>query len=323
MSRRWAMGALGVLVVLAAVQAVVTGQAPSDRPKRARPPQFDATVTETIFFKDAFAEALIGERPADLGAGTAAGGGTGAPMGTPGGSSGPPATYAWSKIISADTLQDEIKTIKVNVDKIVTTPTDYAGGGYKKGRREFSMLALLFGIIAQYDGEVRWQKEALIARDLFGRAGQNSKVGTQQAYDEAKLRKQDLEDLVGGNGMQGQAGDPKPDWARIAGRSPLMQRIEMAHQGNIMPWTASDTEFKANKAKLLHEAELVAAVAEAIKQPGYEFADDSGYVKYCDRLRDAALEIVSGVKLDNFDMVRKGVGDISKVCSECHSDYRA
>ena len=124
---------------------------------------------------------------------------------SPGGTSSPPAGSAaadtsasgWSAIVSSTAIEDEIKALKLIVDADVTTPSAYASG-HKAGRRDFSMLAMLFAIAGEYDGEVRWKKDAPAARDLFARTAANSKVGTQQAYNEAKLRKQELQDLVGG-----------------------------------------------------------------------------------------------------------------------------
>ena len=53
-------------------------------------------------------------------------------------------------------------------------------------RDNFSLLAVLFAVIGQYDGEVRWQKDAANLRTLFGRAGFNCKVGTDNSFSEAK-----------------------------------------------------------------------------------------------------------------------------------------
>ena len=58
---------------------------------------------------------------------------------------------AWSRVISAATLEDEIKLLKLNVDKTVTTPSSFAGRGHKPARLDFSLLAMLFAIVDQFD----------------------------------------------------------------------------------------------------------------------------------------------------------------------------
>ena len=51
-------------------------------------------------------------------------------------------------------MEDEIKAQKLLVDADVTTPSAYASG-HKAGRRDFSMLAMLFAIAGEYDGDIR------------------------------------------------------------------------------------------------------------------------------------------------------------------------
>lgn len=94
--------------------------------------------------------------------------------------------FKWSALVSAETLVDEIKNVKSNVDKAVVSPTEFKGGGYKSGRIGFGSIALSFAVIAEYDGDARWKKDAENARDLFARAGFNCKTATDQSFNEAK-----------------------------------------------------------------------------------------------------------------------------------------
>ena len=76
----------------------------------------------------------------------------------------------------------------------------------------------MFGVIAEYDGDVRWKQQALGARDAFGKVAANCKVGTDASYNESKLRKADLEDLVGGASPDLK---PNPDdftWGKLMDR---------------------------------------------------------------------------------------------------------
>ena len=109
----------------------------------------------------------------------------------------PPAASAdgWSKLIDAETIETEIKRLSQELAKTVTAPAQFKGGGYKDCRRQFSVLAALFAVAAEYDGEVRWKDAAPRLRDVFAKAGHNCKVGTDQTFQEAVQRKQDLADL--------------------------------------------------------------------------------------------------------------------------------
>lgn len=292
-------------------------------------PEFNPSTTQGVFFDNVFEQGLQGPRPANLGQppAVATGGATDAPASsTPSGgessSGGGGGLYAWSKIISPTTIEDEIKALKLSADQNITTPNKFAGGDYRTVRRDFSVLALLLGIVAEYDGEVRWKESAAAARDLFARTAANAKVGTSQVYNEAKQRRDQLNDLVNGTRIEGQNVEAKTKWGATIDRSPLMQKLELAFQGKVLPMTSSAATFKENKAELKHQAELIAAMAEVLKQEGMEDAGDSDYDGHCDKMKNAALEIVEAIKLDNQDAAAKAAGQISQSCSECHESYR-
>ncbi len=233
-------------------------------------------------------------------------------------------SYAWSKLIGSEELEDEIKTTQKKFSELITLPAPFKGGGYKDARRLLSELALLFGIIAEYDGEVRWKKEAPSMRELLARTGFNCKVGTDASYNEAKLRKDELETLVrGGGGPSVPNVEVKAVWDKVAGRPPLMQRLEMAQQQTVATSMASAGDFNKNQEKVLKEAELIAAIAEVITREGYEFADDQGYQKFAKDMRAAAIEVSEAAKSKNYDAARAASGKIDKSCSQCHEGFRS
>ncbi len=230
---------------------------------------------------------------------------------------------AWASLISNVTLEDEIKATKLEVDKVVGVPGKFKGGDYQSARLYFSTLAAMFGVIAEYDGDVRWKKQALGARDAFGKVAANCKVGTDASYNESKLRKADLEDLVGGASPDLK---PNPDdftWGKLIDRSPVMQRLEIALNERLKPWTADATTFEDNVEKVFHEAEIVAALSEMLLKPEMEDGEDEDYMNFSNSMKAAAREIADAVKLNDADRASKAVGEISKACTECHEYYRA
>lgn len=285
--------------------------------KRANPPKFGSEVSR-IFFDDVFSK-LQGERPANPGATVvAAAPAGGSPNGESGGTS-----FAWSKMISSTTIEDEIKSIKLNVDKSVTTPSEFSGRGHKKVRRDFSILAALFAIIGEYDDDVRWKKMGPVARDIFARTARNTKAGgNTNTYNESKQRKADLQDLIGGASLQGEAEQVDADWSSVCDRGPLMQRLESGFEVKLSGWISNETEFKANPDGVLHEAEIVAALSEVLIKEGMDDWDDDEYSGFAKRMKQAAIEMSSAVKLNNYDQARKASGEIKKACTECHEFYR-
>ena len=320
---------LSLLAVLLAVAPLVVAPAlwaqQKGKPvKRAQPPKFEKK--GDLFYADAFKDGLTGSRPSDLGkaAPTVTAGPTGGSPTPPSGNTGGLAGSGWSAIISGQTVEDEVKELKKLIDTEVTTPSDYAGKGYKAARRDFSMLAMLFGIAGEYDGDVRWKKESPAARDIFARTAANSKVGTSQVFQEAKLRKAELQDLVGGSSpFQGKDADAKAVWSTVCDRSPLMQHLERIHEPQLKPLLADKGQFTANIDKVTHDAEIIAAIGAVLAKEGMEDADADEYKAFCVKLQKAAKEIVDAAKVKNFDAASSAGAALGKACTECHDGYRS
>jgi hypothetical protein len=320
--RRFFLIAISVLPAIALAQT----KAPKVY-KRAQPPKF---TKPDPFYADAFKEALVGDRPANLGspASIARSANEGPIQGRsasegPGGDSTIQSSAGWSRLISATTIEDAIKSLKLQIDKQITTASDFAKN-HNVARRDYTVVATLFAIAGQYDGDVRWKKDAPAARDVFARSAANFKVGTAQAYAEAKERKAELNELLSGSSpFGGKEAEAKPDWGKVAGRAPLMQYLESAWEPKLKASLADKGQFTAASDKILREAELFAAIGEVLAQEGMEDADAEEYRAFCHQLRDGAKQIIDAVKLKNYDQAAAGSTTIGKACTECHENYRS
>jgi hypothetical protein len=295
--------------------------------KRALPPKWDDRVRDA-FFSDAHAT-LEGERPnfGDRTAGataTATNAGT-APSGDTGSAPAAAAAggVAWSKVISADTIQDEIKSYQNDVKDTVKNPSEFKGNSFKRARDDFTLLAAAFAVIGEYDGDVRWKDQAVTARDLFGQSGVNCKVATDQSFNDAKLRADDLAALIRGDTLPAKAGaEPKPNWPKIANRPPLMHRLDLAQGSRLAPWTANAADFTKHLDGVQHEAEIVAMIAEVIQRDGYDFTDDKSYLGFAHEMEAAATDLATAAKAKNYDQARAAAGKIAQACSNCHGGFR-
>ena len=293
--------------------------------KRAQPPKYTKA---DPFYADAFKEGLVGERPADLSKAAPA---VAAPNG--GGPSSAPAAGSstvaassggWSALVSAGTIEDTIKGLKQQVDKNVTTLSDFKGKGHKLARRDYSMLAMLFAITAEYDGDVRWKKDSAAARDAFARSAANFKVATDQAYNEAKARKEELSELVGGSSpFGGKEAETKAQWPQVANRAPLMQYLESAWEPRLKAALSDKGQFQAGADKIVCEAELFAAIGEVLSKEGMADADAAEYKAFSNRLRDGARQIIEAVMLKNYEQASSASSAVGKACAECHENYRS
>ncbi len=319
-------------LVSIAIVATIIGQRwlAADAPansgkKRVLPPKWDQRTLDK-FFTDA-RSTLEGERP-NFSSGTSLSPSKTASSGNPPGPGAPDTAtpagdFAWSKIISPEALQDEIKSYQNLVKDDVKNPSAFKGEGFKRARRNFSMLAVAFAVIAEYDGDVRWKNQALVARDLFAKTGFNCKVATDQSFSDAKARADDLIALVRGETLPA-TGNPetKTQWAKVANRPPLMNRLELAQQNRIAIWTANAGDFGKNLEAINREAQIVAVLAEVIQREGYDFTDDNSYKGFARDLEKHALEVSEAAKSKNFEQARLAAGELAKACSNCHGSFR-
>lgn len=312
---------LVALLIVAATMATATLAKEKPAPRRAKPPKWTAEDLG-VFFDDA-RQMLVGERP-NYGAGPQVAEQSKRPEESSSTPSQPSDRHGdpWSKLVDADTLETEIKRLASEIAKLVSTPSTFKGGGYKECRRSFSELALLFSVVAKYDGSVRWKDSAPALRDVFARAGRNCKVGTDQTFNESRQRQQDLADLVSGSRPSLPKAGSDDDWAQIADRPPLMERLELAQQERLAQWLATEREFKRNQDAIRHEAQLVALIAATIGHKSYDYADDEEYAHLARELREAATELSTAAEAGNYEQARAAEVRASKSCVECHSMYR-
>ena len=223
----------------------------------------------------------------------------------------------------AEALTDEIKDMKGHVTAAAAQPSDFKGGGYEKARAAFSSLALSFGVIAAYDQTIRWKKDAATARDLFARVGFNCKVGTDQSFKETTARIADLETLLDGGTPQAPADrDEDFRWDQVAARPALMTRLGDAETA-ISAGLASSADFGRDLDRILHDAEMVAVIGEAIQQPNFEYHDDDTYRGHAAAMRDAAVKIRDACRKKDYVTARASASELKKSCDACHGDYRS
>jgi hypothetical protein len=290
----------------------------TESPARARPPVWSIDVLDA-FFMDA-REALVGARPDYRTQNRIAERAGDARRAD---SLKPPATSrAWSKLIDAETIETEIKRVAQSLADDVGTPSQFKGGGYRACQRHFSLLATLLAVTAEFDTPARWQDIAPGLREAFARAGYNTKVGSDQTYNEAVRRKQDLEELI--RGARPQVSDAKrtATWGQVAQRPPLMQRLNAAHEERLTKWLANSGEFSSHRDEVRHEAQVIAMLADVISREGFDYWDDAEYASFARELRDAAGGISAAADLNDFEKARQAIDRAGKACAGCHEAYR-
>lgn len=307
--------ALACLLSLGAVAWCQT----DERPPRAAPPTFNDKSTDGIFFDDALKEGLRGDRPANLGKKVDAG--TAGVSGLNGSAEAGVSNSNWSQLISATTIEDTIKSTKFALDKTVTQPAAFASGGNRKARQAFVRLTTMFAIVSEYDGDIRWKSDAIIARDRCRNAAQVCKVGSVQAFNAAKAAKDDLADLISGNRL-GNGEKGANQWEQLVDRSSLMKELDRLFEEQIKPGVSNNNEFKAKADQILIASELAAVYAEILLDEEMEDATDDEYSEYGKNLKKGAMDIIAALRQSNGKSARTAAGVMGQACSECHGTFQ-
>jgi len=225
----------------------------------------------------------------------------------------------WKEIVSSSTIEDLIKESKTRLDGMITTTAKFSGG-VVDARREFTLMASAMAVIAHYPEEIRWQSSAAYAQRVFARMAVNCKVGTQPVFNEAKLRQQDLQNLLKGTKLTGNADEVS--WSDTADRGPTMQILEWALRENLIPSTNNANKFRDSQDDIVKYAELIAMFGNIIQQTGMTDADDAEYKQFAVVMTQSALDVARAARSNDAELARTAVGRIDKACSKCHETYR-
>lgn len=312
----------GFLAALAVVTVgTLVSEARADE-RRAPAPKFQKDQLKGIFFED-LSEAFRGERPSLASIRQA---GTEAMLAqqkstAKGQGGGSKDGGVWVSLISPPSIEDEIKAVRLRYDGVITTPGKFNSGGYQDARLNLSILATLFGVITEYGGEVRWKDEAPVARDLIARTAFNCKAGSTQVYNEAKLRKADLQDLMSGTGLAERDAEQENDWSMIADRSPLMEYAEMLIEA-LEDKGSDDDDVQENSDEILRHSELLAMLGEVLTKEGMDDAGDEDYDKLSRDMTIASQDVVAALKRSDWSAAGTGISTIRTKCDACHEQYR-
>ena len=188
--------------------------------------------------------------------------------------------YKWSDLIDADTIETEIKRHVSSRPAASRQSLVVQRGRISRLPR---VLQLARGVVP---GDRRLRRPGSLAgrggeglAQLYGRAGANCKVGTDQSYREVATPRRKT----------------WPTWSAAAGRR-FPRRQARRHLGSnrrpdtfdaadgstsleerLSPNASDGGSFRKNSEDLRHEAQLMAVMAEIIANEDYDYADDESY----------------------------------------------
>lgn len=294
-----------LLLVVAIASSVAAAE-----PPRARPPEF-TDEDRAAFFPDAFA-ALVGEKPKPATVGLAA-----EPR-----FEAPTDAVLWEKLIAADVLETEIKRQATRLATATRSKPAFKAGGFRDAADSLSLVAAMFAIAADHGGEPRWRDAAASLRDRFGKAGRAADDATDDAHTAAASASADMADLIRGARPDAPVAGAVVDWSAVVTRSTVMRRMGAAEEERLTDWLASERSLRRNAEDARHEAQVLAALAEALVRPGADDADDPDYGAYARRLRDASVQLSAAAEEEDHAAAAAAMIEVSRSCVDCHADYR-
>jgi hypothetical protein len=305
------------IVTLLSLLLIATAAAAQER--RAPPPTFSEKQLSEIFF-DSLHDAIPGQPPSLSSLRTP----TDPPAAISPAPSDAPALDQqgpWDRLVRAETLEDEVKRVKLHLDSTITTPSAFSSGGYQEARVDLTALATLFAVIHQHGAELRWHEHSAAARDLLAATARSCKSGSSQAFGEARRRQADLQDLMSGAGLTERNSQSPPDWSAIADRSPLMEYAEALIK--MIEAASNEGDKIANEAgRIRRHAELIAMLGAVLAQSGMEDADDADYVTLSRAMSDAATALAVAAEKEDINQVQSAAASIRQRCDDCHQAYR-
>lgn len=316
MQRLW----LALMLLACSAASAQDRRAPARKPRTTAPRQFAPPPTFRpeeleLFFPDAVAK--VGPRPTKRTSSLVAppiGAETSPMAATPDRNATDNAVTA----ISAETLESEIKAAAGILSAAVKSPAEFRARTCRDARRELATLAVCFGAVARHKGPVRWSDSAAAAELYFLAAADACREPTDSALQAARQASTQLAELLRGDTIEAPAPTETHPPADLAA---LMQRLEIAQQQRLSPWTAASA-FDEHRDGVIHEAQIVALLADAIRAPGHGFSDDAGYRAHAEALRSAAAKVEQAVASGALPAIQSAAAQLGQSCDRCHEDYR-
>lgn len=257
-----------------------------------------------VTFPDA--EALIAERAAQSGADAAG------------------SRVDWSKLVPVETIKNEVALESTLLKDATKNPGFFKSSGAKSAETHFSMMAAMFHMGTRYGAETPWDKQNLTAlRDLTADAYQKAVFADDDAYAAAQQSLKEVDNWLTSGKTAAEPAGNDPAWSdEVLPFYAIMRRMETAQRTKLQPWTASQNDFVAKKDEIIHEANVLAALAQIMMDESYPLAGEGDYQNWAKTFRDNALGIAEATKAGDFEKASDFYRDNNVQCDSCHGVYR-
>ncbi len=227
----------------------------------------------------------------------------------------------WKKVIPAEVLNDEVKSIRNRFTGKLKTV-----GTYNRSYLEFKpfcvSMAVLSEIASEHPGRLRWKKNAKLVRDLSAQMVSKKLRSGAKSYKQIRIPFEQICDTLDGSPPAGLKKPSKEDsFSDVADMGDVMKRMEMLIKF-LKDNAGNENTFKKYQDDLKHRAYILAALTKAMNSEGYGNSDDEVYTKYTNNMVKACVEMAVAAESDDFAAFEKAMPQVNQSCIDCHTDYR-
>ncbi len=291
----------------------------ADRAERRTPrPDWAQRDTTDVFFADVLHEALAGQWPRtdkvdEAQAATSPNLQTTNP---------PVGSFVWFKAVDGDLLVDEIKRVALVLKKATRSQATWDQYGSHQLQTDLVTTALLFRIISEWQGNIRFQSDALTVSRLLTQAAGHGSHAPKSALASARTVSGYLQDLVNGNRIAADNSQQPSDGYAQLDRSRLMARLELAIETNVESGLQSTSSMSSKQPELCREANLATAIFGALCRDGCTDADQPAYVAYCKSSARYTVILRRAVSEHRYDDACQALMQLRQSCNNCHAEFR-
>jgi hypothetical protein len=228
---------------------------------------------------------------------------------------------SWSTLITAATIDEEVKSIRNFLNENVHSVGTFNSSMLMIPPKAASLAAVAV-IVMEHPESVPWKDDAKYVRDLAKKM--NASVLQRGAKDQKRI--EELYDAVDATLSRSKpAGLEEPpesdSFSEVAEMRLLMMRMEEAEK-RLKTEAGNESTMGENKAMVAHEASIMAVMAKIVAMPAYGYGDDPKFTGYANEVLKASQDIKTAAESGDFAAYESALTRVSTTCSNCHSDFK-
>lgn len=232
-----------------------------------------------------------------------------------------PALPPWKDLISAETIDSEVKRIMSRTAGKIVNIGQY-NSSYLELPPHLGMLAALGAVGTEYEDELRWKANAKHVRDQAASMMKEPLKRDPKSFKQVKDPHDRIAEILAGSPPAGlpEAADAT-DFAAAVDMGLLMKRIEIGSKW-LKTNAGTEESFKSQAEDAKHEAQLLAMAARMIQTEGYGYSDDKAFRGLATSMLDGSRTMTDALSAGSFAKFDEGLSKVYKACTECHTAYR-